>query len=186
MSEDAPAPSLRELAAAVALDVNRTVGGGHASIELLRRRFTSSGWLNAASHGLLIAVSRLTPGTNILAYCVALGWRFHGATGVLVALAAASIPGSIVVFALSALLVEIDRFRVVRALLAIGITVASVLILASAWNLMRPYLTRAMATRALVISAVAGALIVAGATPVRTLLAAAAVGLLFPPVSAPR
>ena len=34
-------PTVRQLATLVAFDVNRTVGGGHASIELLRRTFTS-------------------------------------------------------------------------------------------------------------------------------------------------
>src|SRR5688572_26789519 len=114
-------PSLRELTVAVALDVNRTVGGGHASIELLRRRFTSRGWLDAFMHGLLIAVSRLTPGTNILAYCVLLGWRFHRASGVAVALFAASIPASVIVTGLAATLVRVDRYRAVQVLLDVGI-----------------------------------------------------------------
>jgi len=173
-------PTLRQLARAVAFDVNRTVGGGHASIELLRRTFTARGWLDAVSHGVLIAVSRLTPGTNILAYCVALGWRVHRAPGALTALAAASIPASLIVFILTALLVRVDRYPAVQALLAIGILVASVLVLSSAWFLIRPYLTRVALPRTLVITAVAAALIALGATPVRTLLVAAAVGALLP------
>src|SRR5688572_10103043 len=52
------APSMRELLRAIAYEANRTVGGGLVSIELLRRRFTASGWLDAASHGVFIAVSR--------------------------------------------------------------------------------------------------------------------------------
>ena len=133
-------PSLRELAVAVGLDVNRTVGGGHASIELLRRRSSSRGWLDASAHGLLIAVSRLTPGTNVLAYCVLLGWRFHRTAGAAAALAAASVPGSLVVFGLTVTLVRVDRYPAVQAVLAIGILAAAVLVLASAWNLIRPYI----------------------------------------------
>jgi chromate transporter len=174
-------PSLRELAAAVAFDVNRTVGGGHASIELLRRTFTARGWLDAASHGLIIAVSRLTPGTNILAYCVTLGWRHHRLPGAVAALAAASLPASLIVFVLTAALVRLDRYRAVRAVLAFGILVAGVLVLSSAWHLLRPYLVRAARMRAFVVTAVAAALIAVGATPVRTLLAAAVVGFLLPP-----
>lgn len=175
------APSLRELAAAVAFDVNRTVGGGHASIELLRRTFTSRGWLDAATHGLIIAVSRLTPGTNILAYCVSLGWRYHRAAGSLVALAAASVPASLIVFALTAALVRVDGHAVVQAVLALGILVAAGLVLSSAWALIRPYLGPALRVRAGLITAVAAGLIALGATPVRTLLAAAIVGALLPP-----
>lgn len=175
------APSLRQLAALVAFDVNRTVGGGHASIELLRRTFTARGWLDAASHGVIIAVSRLTPGTNILAYCVSLGWRFHRAAGAVAALAAASIPASLIVFTLTAMLVRIDGYTIVQALLAVGILVAAGLVLASAWHLIRPYLGPSVRRRAAVVTAVAAALIALGATPVRTLLAAAVIGALLPP-----
>jgi chromate transporter len=181
-------PSLRELAVAVGVDVNRTVGGGHASIELLRRTFTSRGWLDAASHGLIVAVSRLTPGTNILAYCVMLGWRYHRGTGAAAALVAASTPAALVVFALTATLVRVDRHLAVQALLAVGILVAGALVLASAWNLIRPYLTPEARYRAIVISGVAAVLVVIGATPVRTLIAAAAVGFFLPvpvPAAAP-
>ena len=175
------APSLRQLASLVAFDVNRTVGGGHASIELLRRTFTSRGWLDAATHGLIIAVSRLTPGTKILAYCVTLGWRYHRMPGAVTALFAASIPASLIVFGLTATLVRIDRYRLVQALLAIGILVAGLLVLSSAWHLIRPYLRRKLWPSAAVITAVAVLLIALGATPVRTLLAAALVGALLPP-----
>jgi chromate transporter len=173
-------PSLRHLALAVALDVNRTVGGGYASMELLRRTFTSRGWLDAASHGLFVAVSRLTPGTTLLAYCMLLGWRFHRVAGATAALAAASIPASLIVAGLTATLGRVERNPVVQALLAIGILVASVLVLSSAWGLVRPYLTTAAVRRAVIISAVSVGLIALGATPVRTLLAAATVGFLLP------
>lgn len=175
------APSLRELVLAVGFDVNRTVGGGHASIELLRRRFTSRGWLDASAHGVIVAVSRLTPGTNILAYCASLGWRFHRAAGAVAALAAASVPGALVVFGLTVALVRVDRYPIVQGLLAVGILVASALVLASAWNLMRPYLSAAAWRRAAIITVVAAALIALGATPVRTLLVAALVGFVLPP-----
>ena len=177
---DNSTPSLRQLAGAVAFDVNRTVGGGHASIELLRRRFTSRGWLDADAHAVIIAVSRLTPGTNILAYCVTLGWRYHGWLGALTALIAASMPASLVVFALTATLAQIDRYAVVRGLLAVGILVASVLVLSSAWALIRPYLARAARVRALLIVAIAAGLIALNATPVRVLLVAALVGFVLP------
>jgi chromate transporter len=173
-------PSLRDLTAAVALDVNRTVGGGHASIELLRRTFTSRGWLDASSHGLLVAVSRLTPGTNILAYCATLGWRFHRAPGAIAALAAASVPAAAIVFALTVMLVRVDRHPVVQVALALGILVASVLVLVSAWSLLRPYVRPALQRRVIVLLAIAGALIALGATPVRTLLVAAAAGFFMP------
>jgi chromate transporter len=174
-------PSLRELVTVVAYEANRTVGGGLVSIELLRRRFTASGWIDSAVHGVFIAVSRFTPGTVVLAYVVMLGWRFHRWRGALPALAAASIPGSLIVLGLAATLAEIDRYAAVQALLAVGILVAGVLVLGSAWYLIRPYLgEKDLRVRALVVGAVAVALVLLGATPVRVLLAAAVVSMVMP------
>lgn len=175
-------PSLRELLSAIAYEANRTVGGGLVSIELLRRRFTARGWIDAAAHAVFIAVSRFTPGTVVLAYVVMLGWRFHRWGGALLALAVASVPASLIVFALAATLAEIDRYAAVRALLAMGILVAGVLVLGSAWHLIRPYLANGVDSRvrALVVAAVAIVLVVLGATPVRVLLVAAVVSMVLP------
>jgi chromate transport protein ChrA len=194
-------PSLGELVSAIAYEANRTVGGGLVSIELLRRRFTARGWIDALSHGVFVAVSRFTPGTVVLAYVVMLGWRFHRWRGVLPALAVASVPGSLIVLALAATLAKIDRYATVRALLAVGILAASVLVLASAWHLIRPYLAKREGpkggapetgqprgghydaharVRVLVVAAVAVALALLGATPVRVLLVAAVVSMALP------
>src|SRR6186713_2717798 len=120
-------PSLRQLAWIITRDVNRTVGGGMASMELLRRSFESRNWVDAPTHGLFVAVSRLTPGTNILAYCAAVGWRLQGWPGTMAALAAASIPASLVIFGLAATLVRLDRYPAVRVALSVGMFVAAVL-----------------------------------------------------------
>jgi len=173
-------PSLRELVSSVAFETNRTVGGGLVSIELLRRRFTARGWLDATVHGVFIAVSRFTPGTVVLAYVVMLGWRFHRWIGALLALAVASIPASLIVFALAVTLARVDQYSTVRALLAVGILVAGVLVLGSAWHLVRPYLTRESGIRLTMIALIAVALVIAGATPVRVLLVAAVVSAALP------
>ncbi len=90
-------------------DVNRTFGGGLASMELLRRTFIANGSMNDADNAGLVAVSRLTPGTNALAYCVGLGWALHRWPGALLALVAASLPASVIVCVLTAALVRIHR-----------------------------------------------------------------------------
>jgi chromate transporter len=177
--------SLRQLTWIVTRDVNRTVGGGMASMELLRRSFEARRWVDTPTHALLVAVSRLTPGTNILAYCAAVGWRLHGWPGTLAALGAASIPGSLIVFALAATLVRLDRYPVVRVVLSVGMLVAGALVLSSAWNLLKPYLRSDRWRRALVIVAIAGALYLIGWTPVRVLLVSAIAGALLPVRVAP-
>ena len=170
----------------MAFESNRTVGGGLVAIELLRRRFSARGWLDATAHGVFIAVSRFTPGTVVLAYVVMLGWRFHRWTGALLALAVASIPASLIVFALAVTLARIDQYAAVRALLAVGILVAGVLVLGSAWHLVRPYLTRESGVRLTMIALIAVVLVIAGATPVRVLLVAAVVSAALPVRRLPR
>src|SRR4051812_47757529 len=111
---------LRQIAWVVARDVNRTVGGGIAAMELLRRTFAARGWMDLPTHSLVVAVSRLTPGTNILAYCTAAGWRLRGWRGSATGLAAASVPSSLIIFALSAALSRLVRYRLVQGALAVG------------------------------------------------------------------
>ena len=55
----------------VTRDSNKTIGSGMASIELLRRTLERRGWLDDREHGILNAVARFTPGTNVLAYLAA-------------------------------------------------------------------------------------------------------------------
>jgi chromate transporter len=151
-----------------------------AAIEVLRRGFAARGWLDDAMHGVVVAVSRLTPGTNILAYCAAAGWHFDELRGSVVAVAAASVPSAIVVVALSAAVVRLDRYRSVRAVLAAGAVVAAALVLASAWHLLRPYVGRPDRMRTAVIVGLAAALYAFDLPPVRILLVAAAAGFGFP------
>jgi chromate transporter len=174
--------SLRQLAWIVARDVNRTVGGGIAAMELLRRTFMARGWLDESTNALLVAVSRLTPGTNILAYCAAAGWRMRGWRGSAAALAAASLPSSLIIFALIATLVRVVHYRSVQAALAVGMLVACWLIFAAAWHLLKPYLRGGARTRALVMIGAALALYTAGVTPVRILLLSAVAGFVLQPV----
>ena len=176
--------TLRTLGWLVFYDVNRTLGG-LASMELLRRSLGARGWMTDDGHALFVAVSRLTPGTNILAYCVALGWQLAHWRGALVSLAAASIPASILIALLSATLTQIDQLPLVRAIIAIALIVATLLVLAAAWNLLRPYIKGTNAVRTGIIAAIVVVLVLMKVTPVRILLVAAAFGVVMASPAAP-
>jgi chromate transporter len=176
--------TLRTLGWLVFYDVNRTLGGV-ASMELLRRSLGARGWMTDEGHALFVAISRLTPGTNILAYCVALGWQFAHWRGALVSLAAASIPASMLIALLSATLTHIDQLPIVRAIIAIALIVATLLVLATAWNLLRPYIKGTNAVRAGIIAAIVTVLVLMKVTPVRILLVAAAFGVVMASPAAP-
>jgi chromate transporter len=167
---------VRRLGWVVLRDVNRTLGGGIASMELLRRSAAKERWLDERGHALLTAVSRLTPGTNVLAYCAGLGWQVSGWIGVMVAVLAASVPAAVMIAALAATLVRIDRYPIVRVIIAVGVLAATALVASSAWSLMRPYLNRRSAWRAAIIAAVVAALSWLDVTPVRIFLISAAIG----------
>lgn len=167
------------LAWMVGRDVNRTFGGGLASMELLRRTFIASGALDERGNAGLVAVSRLTPGTNVLAYCVGLGWSLYRWKGALAALMTASIPASVVILLLAATLVQVGQYPVVRVVIVVGVVAATALVFSSAWFLLRPYLRRVSIARTLVVAAVSGTLLVLGLTPVRILLSSAIVGALI-------
>jgi chromate transporter len=157
-------------------DSNRTLGGGLAAMELLRRTAIGRGWLDEDGNVVLVAASRLTPGTNLLAYCVGLGWKLRGAVGAAAAVVAASLPGALGVAVLSAMLVRVDQYRAVRVGLAAGTLVAAALVLASMWALLRPHVMGRARLWTAMIGALAIVLLLIGAAPVQTLLVAAVVG----------
>jgi chromate transporter len=177
-------PSLPGIAWLVFYDVNRTLGGV-ASMELLRRSLGARGWLTDDGHALFVAISRLTPGTNILAYCVALGWQLAHWRGALVSLAAASVPASMLIALLSATLARVDEQPIVRAVIAIALLIATVLVLATAWNLLRPYVKGTHAIRAGMIAAIVVVLVLMGVTPIRILLVAAVFGVVMASPASP-
>jgi chromate transporter len=173
--------SLAAIAWRISVDANRTLGGGMASIELIRRSFEKRGWLDESGHALLVAVSRFTPGTNLLAYCVGLGWLVHRGAGAALALAGASIPGAVVVTAFSAVIARLVAWPMVRAGLAVATLVAAALVLSSAWALMRPHVFGSRRVWALSVAVAAAALFASGLSPIRVLLIAAVLGALSPP-----
>ena len=72
-------PSLRALGGVFARYGNLTLGGGSATIAVLQQEIVvKRGWLAQVPFSLSYALSRLTPGTNLLAFCTAAGWIFAG------------------------------------------------------------------------------------------------------------
>ena len=97
-------PALAEIASAVTRYANFTLGGGSATVAVLHRElFEKKRWINSDSFSLCFALARLTPGTNLLAFCTGVGWLLRRTSGALIALLAASIPCTIIVVAATSL-----------------------------------------------------------------------------------
>jgi len=173
-------PSLGALAWVVARDANWTIGGGTATIEVLRRAFTRRGWMTAADHQQLFAASRVTPGTNLLAYCTAAGWQARGFSGAIVALLAASLPCTAIATVAMMLYDRLETSPTFAIVVTAGMTVALTLLAFGAWCLAKPHLTRRNATHAVAVVTLALVLAVLRVSPIWILLAAAALGALWP------
>jgi chromate transporter len=72
-------------------------GGGDPTIAILQREFYRRNWLTPEKFGIAFGLARLTPGTNVLAFCAAAGWYILGLGGALAAVLAITIPASVLV-----------------------------------------------------------------------------------------
>jgi len=66
----APPIPLRRIAAVFTRYANLTFGGGSATIAVLHREIVATRkWIDETQFALCFALRRLTPGTNLLAFC---------------------------------------------------------------------------------------------------------------------
>jgi chromate transporter len=72
-------------------------GGGDPTIAILQREFYRRNWLSPEKFAIAFGLARLTPGTNVLAFCAATGWYILGFAGALAAVLAITIPASVLV-----------------------------------------------------------------------------------------
>ncbi len=97
-------PTLAGIADVFARYANFTLGGGSATVAVMHRELLDKRrWLSPDDFTLCFALARLTPGTNLLAFCTGVGWLLRGMAGAVVALLAASIPCAVVVVIATAL-----------------------------------------------------------------------------------
>jgi len=92
-----PGIGLRTLTALYFRIGNTTFGGGDPTIMALRKDLVDN--RQALTHhqfGLSYMIARVTPGTNMLAFCAATGYQLQGWVGALLAVAAVAVPSSIV------------------------------------------------------------------------------------------
>ena len=75
---------------------NTTFGGGDPAMAAMQRELVDRlKWLTAEQHGLAFGLARVTPGTNVLAYCAATGWMVAGWFGSLLSVSGVVIPSAL-------------------------------------------------------------------------------------------
>jgi chromate transporter len=179
MAEHLP---LQRIAGAFVRYANLTFGGGSATIAVLHRELVAKrGWIDESPFGLCYALSRLTPGTNLLSFCTGIGWLLRRLPGAIAALLAASIPCSVLAVILTMLFDQWSHNSAggiaIRGAMAavVGITVMT------CWTISKPYIGRTSWLRQfLFIGAAFTFNAFLSVAPVPVMLVAAIVGLFFP------
>jgi chromate transporter len=177
-----PIPSISQIAIVFARYANLTLGGGSATAATMHRELVEKRhWLTDEQFTLSFALGRITPGTNLLAFCTGFGWALRGLSGALVALLASSIPCAVLVGVLTALF---DLWRdspIAQAAIHGAVAAAVGITVKTCWTIARPYFKGDGRLRVLLVGGAAFVLnAVAGITPIEVLILAAVVGAFLP------
>lgn len=161
---------------------NTTFGGGYVTIGMLGREVVEKRrWMSSEKFDLAFALSRVTPGTNLLAFCAAMGAQLKGFMGAVVAVLALTVPSAIVAV-LFIYGFEAGQNNAV-AMAAIGGTVAAVagMMWSTIWTILRPHVGGTV--RNLQVVLIAGGAFLAswkfGITPVPIIAAGTLIGILW-------
>lgn len=176
---------LGELATVFVTKGNITYGGGSATIGTLHREIVERRkWLPEERFQLSFAISRLTPGTNLLAFEACIGYLLRRIPGAVVALVAGSVPCAAMAFALTAVYSAWHHVAVVAVATRGALAAAVAVTVMTGVTLIRPHWRSAGRTRLVVF--IGGAFVAAqflGAPPLLVLVLAAAGGLIWPVAS---
>lgn len=156
-------------------------GGGDPTIAILQREFYQRDWLSPEKFGIAFGLARLTPGTNVLAFCAAAGWYILGLGGALAAVMAITIPASVLVVWLTRAYDLTVHNRLALSIANALLAAAVGTMLGAALLLVRTQCQPSRWLRPVAISTAAFLLaFVARLTPLEVIGAAAAVGFFWP------
>jgi len=179
-------PGLADIVRVFTRHGNLTFGGGSATIAVLKAQIVARrGWLREPEFELAYALSRLTPGTNLLAFCTAAGWTVRRWWGALFALLAASLPCSMLAVAITACYDELHGSALFHAALRGGLAAAVAIMISTAWVFAEPHVRAAPRKAIVVVPCVIALSLGLHLSPVAILLLAAIAGICWP-VPAPR
>lgn len=174
-------PPLRTLTLLFARILNLTFGGGDPTMAVLQRELVDRrGWLTSADYGLAFGLARVTPGTNVLAFCAAVAWMLRGWAGAVLAVMAGSAPSAVLAVLLT------YGYQVFKGnALAMGATTGLLasavgMMLAAGWSLVVPRLRKGNWFRPLAI--VSGSIVLLvqfSVSPIAVLALAALVGVVW-------
>lgn len=160
---------------------NVTFGSGNLTSALLRDELVGRrGWMSAEQFASSFSLARVTPGTNLLAFCTAAGWFMRGIPGALAALLPLAAPASVVTVLLTFAYERWHESQIGAGAVSGAMAAVVGVILAGGWLLIRPHVTNREwpRTAALVLCAFLLSLW-AGFSPLPIICFAAIVGFLW-------
>jgi chromate transporter len=134
--------SLRDVAGLFLRVGSTTFGGGDPSMAVLQREFQRRQWLDAHRFGIAYGLARITPGTNMLAFCAATGWYLKRLAGSVTAVLAVTIPSTVLIVLLTRVCESGDHIPWLRAALAGTIAAAVGMMAAAAYLLVSTQVSR--------------------------------------------
>ena len=91
-------PRLRDITLLFLRVSNLTFGGGDPIMAIFQRELVNrQAWLSAERYGIAYGLARVTPGTNILAFCAGAAWYIRGWPAALLGVFAATVPAAALV-----------------------------------------------------------------------------------------
>ena len=174
-----PPLSLRRLLGVFLRVGNTTFGGGDPTMAALYTELVAARrWMGPETYGLIYALARITPGTNMLAFCAGAAWHLAGWPGAILAVSAVTVPAAVAIVLLTAGFESLRGNSIAMA--AVGGTLAAAvgMMLTGAWQLLRPHLACGKWLRALVFAGGSLALVQV-LSPLQVVLAAAAAGFFW-------
>jgi chromate transporter len=161
---------------------NTTFGGGDPTIAALQRELVEGRRaITPEQFSVLYALARITPGTNMLAFCAGAGWLLRGWLGGLIAVTAVTLPSAIIAVLLLNAFEALMKNPIALSGISAMIAAAVGLMFAASYLLVRPHLTLPKLPRTVVLAAGAFLLVWQHAlSPVQVLAMAAVVGFFWP------
>jgi len=161
---------------------NTTFGGGYITMIVMGREFVDRlKWITRDDFELAFALARVTPGTNIIAFCAGVGMILRGFLGALAAVVAVTAPSAALAVVLMQSFETWKDQPYVMAALAATVAAVTGAMWSTVWMLTRPHVGRWKQTlRAVVFMGGSCAAAWLGVTPLPIIIGALVFGYLWP------
>jgi chromate transporter len=157
---------------------NTTVGGGEPTMVALQQELTRRGWMSIEQFGIGYGLARITPGTNMLAFCAAAAWYVRGMPAAILCMLAVTVPSSVLVVWLTKICQAGESIPWLQSVVTAVIAAAVGMMLATALSLARSQAKAGWVVPVLFVACACG-LRYLGVSPLQTIALGALAGLFW-------